>query len=115
AAKVPAEQRFGATAARIEAAIAALEAATTWLLDAQANGRTAEALAGATVYQPQLGLTLTGIYLAKAGLAETADGGRAALARFFAENLLPETAALGDSIVHGAGSLAAARSLLAGD
>mgnify|MGYP002402862681 CR=1 FL=1 len=115
AAKVPAEQRFGATAARIEAAIAALEAATTWLLDAQANGRTAEALAGATVYQRQLGLTLTGIYLAKAGLAETADGGRAALARFFAENLLPETAALGDSIVHGAGSLAAARSLLAGD
>lgn len=115
AAKVPADQRFGATAARLEAAIAALEAATAWLLDAQANGRTAEALAGATAYQRQLGLTLTGIYLAKAGLAETADGGRAALARFFAENLLPETAALGDSIVHGAGSLAAARSLLAGD
>lgn len=59
---------------------------------------------------------LTGCYLAKGGLAESADGAdenRIALCRFAAENLLAETAALRDRVVNGAASLAAARILLA--
>lgn len=58
---------------------------------------------------------LTGVYLAKGGLAEAGDGGqdrRVALCRFAAENLLSETSALKDRVVNGAESLAAARSIL---
>ncbi|PDT01789.1 acyl-CoA dehydrogenase [Rhizobium chutanense] len=106
---------FGQTAARIDAAIADLDATTAWLLKMLADGRTAEALAGATPYQRLFGLTLTGCYLAKGALAESADGageGRIALCRFAAENLLAESAALRDRVVNGAESLAAARILL---
>ncbi|MBB2670832.1 UNVERIFIED_ORG: acyl-CoA dehydrogenase [Rhizobium esperanzae] len=107
---------FGETAARLGAAISDLDAATAWLLRALADGRAAEALAGATPYQRLFGLVLTGCYLAKGALAEIGDGkgeGRIALCRFGAENLLAETAALGDRVINGAASLAAARTLLA--
>ncbi|MBB4193659.1 acyl-CoA dehydrogenase [Rhizobium aethiopicum] len=106
---------FGETAARLDAAIADLEQATSWLLKALADDRAGEALAGATPYQRLFGLALTGCYLAKGGLAESGDGkaeGRIALCRFAAENLLAETAALRDRVVNGAASLAAARILL---
>jgi len=106
---------FGATADRLTAAIADLEVATEWLLSAVASGRMTEALAGATAYQRQFGLTLTGVYLARHGLAQTGDSGddlRVALARYAAENLLAETAALRDRVVGGAESLAAARAVL---
>ncbi|TAX54477.1 acyl-CoA dehydrogenase [Rhizobium leguminosarum] len=106
---------FGETAARLDAAIADLEQATTWLIKVLAENRTAEALSGATPYQRLFGLVLTGCYLAKGGLAESADGAaenRIALCRFAAENLLAETAALRDRVVNGAASLAAARILL---
>ncbi|AXA41510.1 acyl-CoA dehydrogenase [Rhizobium leguminosarum] len=107
---------FGETAARLDAAIADLEQATAWLMKTLAENRTAEALSGATPYQRLFGLVLTGCYLAKGGLAESADGAaenRIALCRFAAENLLAETAALRDRVVNGAASLAAARILLA--
>ncbi|TAX59237.1 acyl-CoA dehydrogenase [Rhizobium leguminosarum] len=107
---------FGETAARLDAAIADLEQATTWLIKVLAENRTAEALSGATPYQRLFGLVLTGCYLAKGALAEGADGageGRIALCRFAAENLLAETAALRDRVVNGAASLATARILLA--
>jgi hypothetical protein len=106
---------FGATADRLESALADLEAATDWLLSSLAEGKSAEALSGATSYQRLFGLALTGCYLAKGGLARTADGagaGRILLCRFAAENLLSETAALKDRIVNGAESLAAARTVL---
>ncbi|WP_434733522.1 acyl-CoA dehydrogenase [Rhizobium sp. YTUHZ044] len=106
---------FGETGARLDAAIADLEQATAWLLEALADDRTAEALAGATPYQRLFGLVLTGCYLAKGGLAVSGDGkaeGRIALCRFAAENLLAETAALRDRVINGAASLAAARILL---
>lgn len=114
---------FGETGKRLSAAIAALEAATDWLIEAQAAGkstenganRTAEALAGATPYLRLFGLVLTGCYLAKGGLVN--EGGepekRVALCRFMAENLLAETGALKDRVVTGAASLAAARAILA--
>jgi acyl-CoA dehydrogenase len=107
---------FGETAARLGAAISDLEETTAWLLAALADGRAAEALAGATPYQRLFGLVLTGCYLAKGALAESGDGkgeGRIALCRFAAENLLAETTALRDRVVNGAASLAAARILLA--
>ncbi len=107
---------FGMTADRLEASLADLQEATDWLLASLAEGRLAQALSGATAYQRLFGLALTGCYLAKGGLARTADGaaeGRVALCRFAAENLLSETAALKDCIVNGAESLAAARTILA--
>ncbi|MDR7143138.1 acyl-CoA dehydrogenase [Rhizobium sp. BE258] len=107
---------FGETAARLDAAIADLTEATEWLMKAQAEGKIAEALSGATPYQRLFGLVLTSAYLAKGGLAKTGDGaeeGRIALCRFAAENLLSETAALKDRAVNGAASLAAARAILA--
>ncbi|MDU0363288.1 acyl-CoA dehydrogenase [Rhizobium sp. 25PS6] len=107
---------FGETAVRLDAAIADLEQATAWLIKTLADDQTAAALSGATPYQRLFGLVLTGCYLAKGGLAESADGAaenRIALCRFATENLLAETAALRDRVVNGAASLAAARILLA--
>ncbi len=109
-------ENFGATANRLNAAITDLLEATDWLLAQLAAGNVADALSGATPYQRLFGLTLTGCYLAKGALADADDGkaaDRIALCRFAAENLLAETTALKDSVVNGAASLAAARSILA--
>ncbi|MBZ5761036.1 MULTISPECIES: acyl-CoA dehydrogenase [Rhizobium] len=106
---------FGATADRLRMAIADIEAATEWLLSAQAGNRIEEALAGATPYLRLFGLVLSGCYLAKGGMAVADDGegeARIALCRFAAKNLLPETAALKDQVMRGADSLIAARALL---
>ncbi|RWX77189.1 acyl-CoA dehydrogenase [Neorhizobium lilium] len=106
---------LGETAERLRKAIADLEQATTWLLEAQTGGRVAEALAGATPYQRLFGLVLTGAYLAKGAVADVGDGGEAkriALCRFAAENLLAETAALKDRVISGAASLLAAHAVL---
>ena len=110
------EPAFGATAERLREAIADLETATGWLLNAQSEGRVAEALAGATPYQRLFGLVLTGTYLAKGALAPSDDGQkgpRLTLCRFAVENLLPETTALKRQVVEGAASLEAARAALA--
>ncbi len=107
---------FGRTADKLTEAIADLEEATEWMLSSVGAGRMAEALSGATPYQRLFGLTLSGCYLASGGLAEGEDGkdgGRIALARFMAENLLSETASLKDRVIHGAESLMAARAALA--
>ena len=100
--------------ARLAASIEELETATAWLQAALAEGRQAEALAGATPYQRLFGLVLTGCYLAKGALAEGGDGRdgeRAALCRFAAENVIGETAALKDRVVAGAASVLAARAV----
>ncbi|MBW9115747.1 acyl-CoA dehydrogenase [Rhizobium cauense] len=107
---------FGATANRLDAAITDLGEATDWLLAQLRDGKAVEALAGATPYQRLFGLVLTGCYLAKGGLAQAPDGGserRIAVCRFAAENLLSEVAALKDSVISGAASLAAAKIVLA--
>lgn len=107
---------FGETAGRLKAAIADLAETTDWLLARLAAGETATALAGATPYQRLFGLVLTGAYLARAGLIDAGDGAaepRVALARFTAENLLAETAALKDRVIAGAESVQAARLALA--
>ena len=107
---------LGETGPRLEAGIADLETATEWLLAALAEGRQAAALAGATPFQRLFGLVLTGAYLAKGALADGGDGRnaeRTALCRFAAENIIGEAAALRDRVVSGAGSLEAARTVLA--
>jgi len=107
---------FGSTAERLNASIDDLQASTDWLLEAQAAGRVAEALAGATPYQRLFGLVLTGAYLAKGALVASEDGlgeKRVSLCRFAAENMLAETAALKDRVIGGAESLEAARIVLA--
>jgi len=109
-------ENFGASANRLNAAVTDLQEATDWLLAQLSAGNVADALSGATPYQRLFGLTLTGCYLAKGALADADDGkaaDRIALCRFAAENLLAETTALKDSVVNGAASLAAARSILA--
>ncbi|KRB49930.1 acyl-CoA dehydrogenase [Rhizobium sp. Root708] len=107
---------FGSTANRLDAAITDLAETTDWLLVQLSAGKTVEALSGATPYLRLFGLTLTGCYLAKGALAEAGDGkqpARVALCRFAAENLLAEAAALKDTVIGGAASLAAARLVLA--
>ncbi len=107
---------FGKTADKLEASIADLQNAVEWTLAALADGKMAEALAGATALQRMFGLTLSGAYLAKGALADVDDGGqekRVALCRFAAENLIAETASLKDRVIGGADALAAARVALA--
>ena len=103
---------FGMTADRCEAALGALEEATTFLIEAQAEGRTDEALAGATPYLRLFALAAGGAYLVRGALAGR-DAGRVALARFFAENLIDEAAALRRRVIEGAASLAGAEAALA--
>ena len=102
---------FGATGKRLEEAAGALEQATRYLLDALANDQNA-ALAGAYAYLRLFGLALGGACLAKAALAPEADAGRVALARFFAEKLLPVAPGLAESILSGDAALAGAEAAL---
>ena len=99
---------FGRIGERLDDSLDDLEAATGHLLAAQADGRPDDALAGATPYLRLFGLAAGGANLAKAALAPFADRAQArriATARFFAERLLPETAALRLVVTDGAASL----------
>ncbi len=98
---------FGRMGVRLLAALDDFEAASDHLLGLLAAGSTAEALAGATPYLRLFGLAAGGAYLAKGALASLGDASaagtlRIATARFFAERLAPETAALRLAIAEGA-------------
>jgi butyryl-CoA dehydrogenase len=102
---------FGATAARIADAVAALERASKHLL-AELAAKPDAALAGATPYLRLFGLTAGAAYLAEMALAADAVGksdpanvARIAIARFYAENILPAVVGLEHSIVSGADSV----------
>jgi alkylation response protein AidB-like acyl-CoA dehydrogenase len=99
---------FGATARRLGEAADALDAATRFMLDAVARGAD-DALAGATPYLTLFGLALGGACLARAGLAEQAEGeppfGRVALARFFAEKRATAAPGLAQSVLSGSEAL----------
>ncbi|WP_289032707.1 acyl-CoA dehydrogenase [uncultured Roseibium sp.] len=101
---------FGATADRLHTAIEELERVTSWMKAAQAEGRVAEALAGATPYLRLAGLTLGGVLLAKGALRSSTENAaalkdRILLARSFAETSLYETIALGADVTSSAGSI----------
>ena len=103
---------LGHAADRLEAALADFEAATRFLQKALAEGRIAEAQAGATPYLRLFGLASGGAYLARGAVAGR-DAAKISLARFFAENLISECAALRDRVENGAQSLEAAAAALA--
>ncbi len=98
---------LGRSADRLAAALDDFEEATRFVQQAQKDGNTAAALAGATPYLRLFALAAGGAYLARAAVAE-GGGARAGLCRFFAENMSSETTALKSAVVEGAESLAAA-------
>ena len=111
---------FGETAKQLARAAAALDVVTSevggWLKrDPEA------ALAGASPYLRLFGLTLGGACLAKAGLAaeklaSQGNGGelwRVALARFYADKVLPAAGGLAEAIRSGAAPLKAYEAVLA--
>jgi hypothetical protein len=107
-----ADPAFGQMAARLRAGIESLDRATTFQLTALTSNRPEAALAGATPYLRLFGLTLGGACLAKVALAasaarkagetDPAHQGRIALARFYAENLLPAASGLEETVLGGA-------------
>ncbi|MGI9412669.1 MAG: acyl-CoA dehydrogenase [Hyphomicrobiales bacterium] len=99
---------FGQMGYRLSEAVEDLEAATEWMLEIQQDDAD-QALASATPYLRLFGLAAGGAYLARGALAASqaangggsdADAARVALARYVAENHLPETKGL-NSIVRG--------------
>jgi acyl-CoA dehydrogenase len=104
-------EAYGRTALILEQALDDLQSVTRHLQKQLGDGRTDDALAGATPYLRLFSLVAGGAYLARAALAD-GDERRIALCRFFAENLLGETAALKDRITGGTASLAAAAKAL---
>ncbi|WP_068318273.1 acyl-CoA dehydrogenase [Polycladidibacter hongkongensis] len=97
--------QLGSTAAALQSALGATKEASQWLLTALQEKRSDEALAGATPYLRLLSLTYGGVKLAKAAIishlqdanaSETVQ--RFAVARLFAETILPETAGLAKTI-----------------
>jgi alkylation response protein AidB-like acyl-CoA dehydrogenase len=104
---------FGRMGGRLDAALDDLEAASEHLIGLLDAGRGEEALAGATPYLRLFGLTAGGAFLARSALASRFDGvpeavQRIATARFFAEQLVPETAALRLAVTEGAEAVLAA-------
>ncbi|WP_417685205.1 acyl-CoA dehydrogenase [Roseibium sp.] len=103
---------FGATAVRLKMAIDEMERVTTWIMTAQAEGRVADVLAGATPYLRLSGLTYGAALLAKGALRSGPDNAaalkeRTLLARNFAETTLGETAGLGLDITTSAEAIQA--------
>ncbi len=102
---------FGATAARLADAVDSLERATAWLIGRLDTSPDA-ALAGATPYLRLFASAAGGCALAEDALAASrlnggADSGRAALARFFAENIAVQAGGLETTVTEGAESISA--------
>ncbi len=106
---------LGWTAVRLEDAVASLERTTNWLID-NLEKAPDTALAGATPYLRLFGLATGGCLLAQQALAAlrlgTEGPGRAALARFFAENYAVQADALERTVVEGAPGVIAADAAL---
>jgi len=101
---------------QLDQAIADLHTATAYMLAAVSEGRQTDALSGATPYLRLFGLTATTAMLARGALADTdapEAAGRAALARFAAASLTPETRGLAAIATAGAAGLSGAHAALA--
>jgi alkylation response protein AidB-like acyl-CoA dehydrogenase len=106
-----ADPAFGHAAARLRAGIESLDRATSHQLAVLGSNRPEAALAGATPYLRLFGLVQGAACLATAALAaragliagetDPAHRARIALARFFAENLLPAASGLEASVIEG--------------
>ena len=100
---------FGATGMRLSDAVDSLDRATAWLLGKLDKSPDA-ALAGATPYLRLFASAAGGCALAEDALAASrlnggADGGRVALARFFAENIAVQAGGLETTVTEGADSV----------
>jgi alkylation response protein AidB-like acyl-CoA dehydrogenase len=102
---------FGHAAARLGAAVDALERATEWMLATLASSP-ADALAGATPYLRLFALAQGGTGLAKKALA-TGWQADLATARFHAECIATEAPALALTVMEGAGAVADAAAVFA--
>lgn len=98
---------FGRSEKLLREALDDLTEATRYLQEQLAGNSMQEALSAATPYQRLISLVAGGAYLAQAALAGH-DNERVALARFFAENMLGEVAALKERVLGGAESLSLA-------
>jgi acyl-CoA dehydrogenase len=105
---------FGATGAKLTAALDDLDRATDWLL-AQLKSAPQNALAGATPYLRLFGNTAGGCLLADEALAAlrlgdgaARTGERIALARFCAENIVVQSGGLASAVMEGAESVTSA-------
>ncbi len=95
---------FGRSEELLRAALDDLAEATRYLQEKLGGNSMQEALSGATPYLRLFSLVAGGAYLAQAALAGQ-TGERVGLARFFAENMLGEVAALKERVLGGATSL----------
>ncbi|MCK9551454.1 acyl-CoA dehydrogenase [Aquamicrobium sp.] len=98
---------FGRSEKLLREALDDLTEATRYLQEQLAGNSMQEALSAATPYQRLISLVAGGAYLAQAALAGH-NSERVALARFFAENMLGEVAALKERVLGGAESLSLA-------
>ncbi|MGX5732689.1 acyl-CoA dehydrogenase [Bosea thiooxidans] len=106
---------FGHAAARLGAAVDALERATDWMLATLGTSQ-ADALAGATPYLKLFALAQGGTGLAKKALATRSEAegtGDLATARFYAECVATEAPALELAVTEGAGAIADAAAVFA--
>jgi hypothetical protein len=95
---------FGHMPERLTQALTGLQTATLWMAKTLQSAPEA-ALASATPYLRMISLTAGGAYLAKGALAEELESPRVAIARFYAENILTETAGLSEAVQSGADSV----------
>jgi alkylation response protein AidB-like acyl-CoA dehydrogenase len=98
-----------ATTVGLARGLDALSSATDWLLASLMDGRTTDALAGATPYLRLFGLVCGGALLGRAAWGAEAGSDanapkRAALARFFAENMVAAAPGLAGMVRDGAAS-----------
>ncbi len=98
---------FGRSEKLLREALDDLTEATRYLQEQLAGNSMQGALSAATPYQRLISLVAGGAYLAQAALAGQ-NSERVALARFFAENMLGEVAALKERVLGGAESLSIA-------
>jgi acyl-CoA dehydrogenase len=107
---------LGWSGVRLEEAVESLTRTTRWMLAKLDNGAD-EALAGATPYLRLFGIAAGGCLLAQQALAalrDNADAGpRAALARFFAENIAVQAGGLERGVVEGGAGVIGADAALA--
>lgn len=103
---------FGAMGERLTSAIDDLDATTDYMLSCLANNQISDAMAGATAYQKIFALAAGAAYHAKGALASAQSSAPTSddtltihSARFFAENIAPETGALRHSVLEGAGGI----------
>ncbi len=108
---------LGWSGLRLDEAVGSLTRATHWML-AHLDKDMNEALAGATPYLRLFAVAVGGCLLAQQALAAMRHnvdaGSRVALARFFAENVAVQAAALERTIVEGAAGVIGAEAALAG-